>query len=102
MAVRKALSTISHTIFYPQDKDASMTQEQRIIAVLAAIGGDVKALRLADGNLTALPTLAKDNLGKSLKTAIEALSGKGAKIKSVDAEGISPVIQYLEFSELSK
>ena len=42
-------------------------------------------------------TLAKDNLGKSLKTAIEALSGKGAKVKSVDAEGIYPVIQYLEF-----
>ena len=42
-------------------------------------------------------TLAKDNLGKSLKTAIEALSGKGAKVKSVDAEGVYPVIQYLEF-----
>jgi cell division septal protein FtsQ len=42
-------------------------------------------------------TLAKDNLGKSLKTAIEALSGKGAKIKSVDAGGVYPVINYLEF-----
>ncbi|MEO6051828.1 MAG: FtsQ-type POTRA domain-containing protein [Pyrinomonadaceae bacterium] len=42
-------------------------------------------------------TLAKDNLGKSLQRAIEALSGKGAKVKSVDAEGIYPVIQYLEF-----
>jgi cell division septal protein FtsQ len=36
-------------------------------------------------------------LGKSLKTALEALSGKGAKIRSVDAAGISPVIQYLDF-----
>jgi len=42
-------------------------------------------------------TLAKDQLGKSLKTAIEALSGKGAKIKSVDAGGVFPVINYIEF-----
>lgn len=42
-------------------------------------------------------TLSKDNLGKSLKTAIEALSGKGAKIKSVDAGGVFPVINYIEF-----
>lgn len=42
-------------------------------------------------------TLGKDNLGKSLKTAIEALSGKGAKIKSVDAGGVYPVINYIEF-----
>jgi hypothetical protein len=40
-------------------------------------------------------TLARDNLGKSLKTALEALTGKGAKIRSVDMEGASPVIQYL-------
>ena len=42
-------------------------------------------------------TLARDSLGKSLKTAIEAVSGKGAKIRSVDAEGVYPVINYLEF-----
>ncbi len=42
-------------------------------------------------------SLARDNLGKSLKTAIDALSGKGARVKSVDAGGIYPVIQYLEF-----
>ncbi len=42
-------------------------------------------------------TLAKDKLGNSLKTAIEALSGKGAKIKSVDAGGVYPVIKYLEY-----
>ena len=46
------------------------------------------------GNRIAV-TLARDSLGKSLKTALEALSGKGAKIKSVDMEGASPVIQYL-------
>ena len=42
-------------------------------------------------------SLAKDNLGKSLKTAIEAVAGKGAKVKSVDAAGIYPVIQYIEY-----
>lgn len=42
-------------------------------------------------------TLSRDNLGKSLRTAIEAVSGKGAKVKSVDSEGVSPIITYLEF-----
>ncbi len=42
-------------------------------------------------------TLAKDNYGKGLKTAIDALKGKGAKVRSVDAGGIYPVIQYIEF-----
>jgi len=41
-------------------------------------------------------SLAKDNLGKSLKTAIEAVSGKGAKIRSVNAAGLYPVIQFQE------
>jgi hypothetical protein len=41
-------------------------------------------------------SLSRDSLGKSLKTAIEAVSGKGSKIKSVDAGGVYPVISYLE------
>ncbi|MEQ1643650.1 MAG: FtsQ-type POTRA domain-containing protein [Pyrinomonadaceae bacterium] len=41
-------------------------------------------------------SLAKDNLGKSLRAAVEAVSGKGAKVRSVNAEGVSPVITYLE------
>lgn len=41
--------------------------------------------------------LAKDNLGRSLKTALEAVTGKGARVKSVDAAGVYPIIQYLEF-----
>jgi hypothetical protein len=40
--------------------------------------------------------LAKDALGKSLKTAIEATSGKGAKIRAVTTAGLYPVIQYIE------
>ena len=42
-------------------------------------------------------SLAKDNFGRSLKTAIEVVAGKGAKIKSVDAAGVSPAIQYLDY-----
>ena len=42
-------------------------------------------------------SLSRDSLGKSLKTAIEALTGKGAKIKAVDSGGVLPIIQYLEF-----
>lgn len=41
--------------------------------------------------------LASKDLGKSLRMAIEAVSGKGAKVKSVDAGGIYPVLQYLDF-----
>jgi cell division protein FtsQ len=41
--------------------------------------------------------VAKDNLGKSLKTAIEAVSGKGSRVKSVNAGGVYPIIQYLDF-----
>ncbi len=39
--------------------------------------------------------LGRDNLGKSLKTAIEAVAGKGERVKSVNASGISPVLEFL-------
>jgi cell division septal protein FtsQ len=39
-------------------------------------------------------SLAKDNMGKSLKTAIEAISGKGSRIISVDAAGVYPIMQF--------
>jgi cell division septal protein FtsQ len=42
-------------------------------------------------------SLSRDNLGKSLKAAIDALTGKGTKIKSVDSAGIQPLIQYMDF-----
>ena len=52
--------------------------------------------RLEDSGRPITVSLAKDNLGKSLKTAIEAVSGKGAKIRSVNAAGLYPVIQFQE------
>lgn len=39
--------------------------------------------------------LAKDNFAKSLKAAIEAVAGKGQKVKSVDSAGVYPVIEYM-------
>jgi len=42
-------------------------------------------------------TLAKDNFAKGLKSAIEAVSGKGDKIRSVNAEGVFPVLEYLNY-----
>lgn len=41
--------------------------------------------------------VARDSLGKSLRSAIEAVAGKGAKVRSVDSAGLYPVIQYIEF-----
>ena len=40
--------------------------------------------------------LANKDLGKSLRMAIEAVSGKGARVRSVDAGGIYPVLQYVD------
>ncbi|MBS1770159.1 MAG: FtsQ-type POTRA domain-containing protein [Acidobacteria bacterium] len=39
--------------------------------------------------------LAKDNLAKSLKAALEAVAGKGDRVQAVNAAGISPILEYL-------
>ena len=62
---------------------------------------DVSSLReptatIEDSGRPISVILARDDLGKSLKTAIEAVSGRGAKIQSVNVEGVSPVITFLE------
>lgn len=40
-------------------------------------------------------SLSKDNLGKSLKSAVEAVAGKGEKVRAVNAGGVYPIIEYL-------
>ena len=40
-------------------------------------------------------TLARDNYAKSLKSGIEAIAGKGEKVKSVNSSGVYPVIEYV-------
>ena len=41
--------------------------------------------------------VAKNNLGKSLKSAIEAVAGKGEKVKAVNSGGVYPVLEYLGY-----
>jgi cell division septal protein FtsQ len=40
-------------------------------------------------------TLARDDLSKSLKSALEAVAGKGDRVKSVNAAGVYPVLEYV-------
>ena len=42
-------------------------------------------------------SVAKNNLGKSLKSAIEAVAGKGEKVKAVNSGGVYPVLEYLGY-----
>ena len=66
-------------------KEVHITNPREPVAVVQDSGRNIEI------------TLAKDSLGKSLKTAVEALSGKGSRVKSIDAGGVYPVINYLEF-----
>lgn len=40
-------------------------------------------------------TLARDNLSKSLRSALEAVAGKGERVRSVNAAGVYPVLEYI-------
>jgi cell division septal protein FtsQ len=40
-------------------------------------------------------TLSREEFAKSLKSAIEAVAGKGERIKSVNSSGVYPVIEYI-------
>ena len=66
-------------------KKLNLTSVREPIAIVEDSGRDIAV------------TLAKENFGKNLKTALDALNGKGSRIKSVDAGGVFPVIQYSEF-----
>ena len=56
-----------------------MTLEQRLSLLATAIGADVKALKLADGDLTALSTTAKTNLVAALNE-VYALANSGSSV----------------------
>jgi len=40
-------------------------------------------------------TLARDSYAKSLRSGIEAIAGKGEKVKSVNSSGVYPLIEYV-------
>lgn len=67
-----------------------MTLEQRLIALAQAIGADIKALKLADGDLTALATTVKDSLVAAineLHNTVANLSGSTALIDDSAGDG---------------
>jgi hypothetical protein len=66
-------------------KEVNLSDTQEPVAVIEDSGSRISI------------SLAKDNLGKSLKSAIEAVAGKGEKIRSVNAAGVYPVIEYLNY-----
>jgi cell division septal protein FtsQ len=40
-------------------------------------------------------TLAREDLSKSLRSALEAVAGKGDRVRSVNAAGVYPVLEYI-------
>ncbi|WP_131669821.1 hypothetical protein [Psychrobacter pygoscelis] len=70
-----------------------MTLNQRIIALAKSIGGDVKALIEADGDLTELTTAAKENLVVAINEVRELASqSSGAKIDDSATNGATTVV----------
>ena len=57
-----------------------MTQVARITALATSIGADIKALKAADGDLTALTTTAKGNLVAALNELHGLIGSAGAVI----------------------
>jgi hypothetical protein len=57
----------------------------------------VPVVVVKDGDRPIAVTLARENPGKGLKTTLEVIRGKESRVRSVDAAGVSPVIQFLEY-----
>ena len=61
-----------------------MTLEERINTLATAVGVEIKAARVARGDLTALPTTAKDNLVAAIievrQIALDAAAGEGGAV----------------------
>lgn len=79
-----------------------MTREQRILQLAQGIAMDIKTLRGADGDLTALSTTAKGNLVAAINelhstvsnfTSIDDTSGDGITDKTWSADKIYDTIQ---------
>lgn len=62
-----------------------MTLNERIVELAKAIGADVKALKSAQGDLTALTTTQKANLVAAINELKSSIAGAGAKINDADA-----------------
>jgi cell division septal protein FtsQ len=90
-----------------RDNTARIKLFQKMIADWGELG---LAKRVKDVNLSDLQepqatvedsgsriavTLARDDLSKSLRSALEAVAGKGERVKSVNAAGVYPVLEYI-------
>jgi hypothetical protein len=68
-----------------------MSLETRIIALAQAVGADVKALTLKQGDLTALSTTAKGNLVSAINELYSLLGSSGAVIDDGAGDGATSV-----------
>jgi len=68
-----------------------MTLETKIIAVVQAIGADIKDLRTKQGDLTALSTTAKGNLVAAINELYSLLGSSGAVIDDNAGDGATSV-----------
>jgi hypothetical protein len=63
------------------------TLEQRLVAVTQAFGADIKAARLARGDLTQLTTTNKTNLVAAINEVFAAIGAAGAAINDTSGDG---------------
>lgn len=68
-----------------------MTIQTKIVALAQAIGADMKALRVAQGDLSTLPTTAKGNLVTAIKEIYGLMGASGALIDDNAGDGASGV-----------
>lgn len=68
-----------------------MTLETKIIAVVQAIGADIKELRTKQGDLTALSTTAKGSLVAAINELYTLLGSSGAVIDDNAGDGATSV-----------
>lgn len=68
-----------------------MSLETKIIAVVQAIGADIKDLRTKQGDLTALSTTAKGNLVAAINELYGLLGSSGAVIDDNAGDGATSV-----------
>jgi len=68
-----------------------MTQETRLIALANAIGADIKLLKAADGDLTALSTTAKSSLVAAINEIYGLMGTDGAVIDDLSGDGATAV-----------
>lgn len=68
-----------------------MTQEARLIALANAIGVDIKAVKAAAGDLTALPTTNKTSLVAAITEIYGLMGTDGAVIDDLSGDGATAV-----------